>query len=590
MTRNSFKLMWSNLLLIISLTLAINTADGETSDSTLYYQSPPYEEVIQKYRDIASGSSYAKLIPYGETDGGQAIHLFVITKTGVFNPGRLHELGYLILLINNGIHPGEPDGINASLLLAERLLADHGKELPEHVAICIIPVLNIEGALERGCCSRVNQNGPDEYGFRANSQYLDLNRDFIKGDSQNIISWIKIFRQWDPEVFIDTHVSDGADYQYPMTLISTQKDKMYPTQGKYMTEVLSPVLYKKMKDKNAEMCPYVETFKWDLPPDSGIIAFLETPRFATGYTTLFNTFGFIAESHMFKPFRDRVWATELLLNVLVETCEENYSEIIKIKNKARKENEFRTEFTFNWKLDTTQSEKIKFNGYEHGYKKSSVTGLQRLYYDREKPFSRKISYYNNYIPQDTIQSPLYYLVPQAWKKAIQLLHISGVRMIRVGQDSSASAEVYYINEYSTVSQPYEGHYLHYDTKVSKQLEIVKVNKGDYLVPVFQEASRYVIETLEPKSVDSYFNWGFFDPILQQKEWFSAYAFEDKAEEILAEDSVLKQKFELLKYNDEAFAQDSFSQLYYIYKNSKFFEKGFKRYPVYRLGYLSDVLN
>jgi len=317
--------------------------------------------VIQKYRDLASGSSYAKLIPYGETDGGQAIHLFVITKTGVFNPGRLHELGYLILLINNGIHPGEPDGINASLLLAEHLLADQGKELPEHVAICIIPVLNIEGALERGCCSRVNQNGPDEYGFRGNSQYLDLNRDFIKGESQNIISWIKIFRQWDPEVFIDTHVSDGADYQYTMTLISTQKDKMYSTQGNYMAESLSPALYKKMKGKNAEMCPYVETFKWNLPPDSGMVAFLETPRYATGYTTLFNTFGFIAESHMLKPFKERVLATELLLNVLVETCEENYSEIIKIRSKARKENEFRTEFTFTMSMAIKKAQLPDFN-------------------------------------------------------------------------------------------------------------------------------------------------------------------------------------------------------------------------------------
>ncbi|HNS12335.1 MAG TPA: M14 family zinc carboxypeptidase [Bacteroidia bacterium] len=589
MSRFSSKLKCSLLTLLLYLVLYPYSSQGTGSDSDLYQHNPPYDEVIKRYRDLANGSPYAKLIPYGETDGGQTIHLFVITKTGVFNPGRLHELGKLVLLINNGIHPGEPDGINASLLVAENLLADNGRALPEHVAICIIPVLNIEGAMERGCCSRVNQNGPAEYGFRGNSQYLDLNRDFIKGDSQNTISFIKIFRQWDPEVFIDTHVSDGADYQYTMTLIASQHDKLYSTQGEYMDKTLRPELFKKMKEQNSEMGPYVETFKWDLPPDSGIIAFLETPRYTTGYTTLFNTFGFIAESHMLKPFAERVYATELLLNALIEICDQNFSEIIEIRSIARKENEFRKEFTFNWKLDTTQSEKIIFKGYEHGYKTSKVTGLERLFYDREKPFSRKIVYYNNYIPQDTISSPLYYLIPQAWKKAIQIMHINGIRMIRVDQDSSTSAEVYYIKDYATVSQPYEGHYLHYDTEVAKQREEVKVNKGDYLVPVFQEASRYVIETLEPKSVDSYFNWGFFDQILQQKEWFSAYAFEEIAENILSEDSTLSASYEKMKQTDEAFAKSSFSQLYYIYKNSKYFEKGFKRYPVCRIGYLSDAL-
>jgi len=589
MSRFSSKLKCSLLTLLLYLVLYPYSSQGTGSDSDLYQHNPPYDEVIKRYRDLANGSPYAKLIPYGETDGGQTIHLFVITKTGVFNPGRLHELGKLVLLINNGIHPGEPDGINASLLVAENLLADNGRALPEHVAICIIPVLNIEGAMERGCCSRVNQNGPAEYGFRGNSQYLDLNRDFIKGDSQNTISFIKIFRQWDPEVFIDTHVSDGADYQYTMTLIASQHDKLYSTQGEYMDKTLRPELFKKMKEQNSEMGPYVETFKWDLPPDSGIMAFLETPRYTTGYTTLFNTFGFIAESHMLKPFAERVYATELLLNALIEICDQNFSEIIEIRSIARKENEFRKEFTFNWKLDTTQSEKIIFKGYEHGYKTSKVTGLERLFYDREKPFSRKIVYYNNYIPQDTISSPLYYLIPQAWKKAIQIMHINGIRMIRVDQDSSTSAEVYYIKDYATVSQPYEGHYLHYDTEVAKQREEVKVNKGDYLVPVFQEASRYVIETLEPKSVDSYFNWGFFDQILQQKEWFSAYAFEEIAENILSEDSTLSASYEKMKQTDAAFAKSSFSQLYYIYKNSKYFEKGFKRYPVYRIGYLSDAL-
>ncbi len=577
------------LFLPLCLCLHFYSPAMAEKDSLLYHQFPVYKDIIARYHRMDSLSTYARLIPYGETDGGQTIHLFVITKTGIFDPSRLHELGITLLMINNGIHPGEPDGINASILLSENLLADGGKLLPANVAICIVPVMNIEGALERGCCSRVNQNGPPEYGFRGNAQYLDLNRDFIKADAENTLSWIKIFQQWNPEVLIDTHVSDGADYQYTMTLIASQHNKMYQTEGEYMNKILAPAIFQKMKKKKEEMSPYVEPFEWNLPPDSGIMEFLETPRFSTGYAALFNTFGFISESHMLKPFSARVHSTEVLLNSLVEVCEENHSEINQKKKESEKENQFRTFFPINWTLDTTHFEHISFKGYEYSYRKSKVTGLSRLYFDHGKPFQKKIPYYTNYLAQDTIQAPLFYLVPQAWRRVIQLLNKSGIRMLQVRIDSTTLAGVYYIDSYKTVESPYEGHYLHHDTHVHMKYERVPVNRGDYLVPVFQVGSRYVVETLEPISVDSYFNWGFFDPILQQKEWFSAYAFEEIAEDILNEDDSLKNQFSELQKKDEAFAADSFSQLYFIYKNSKYFEKGFMRYPVYRIGSMKDAL-
>jgi murein tripeptide amidase MpaA len=94
--------------------------------------------------------------------------------------------------------------------------------------------------LQRSCCSRANQNGPDEYGFRANYQNLDLNRDFIKADSENAKSFIQIFQQWKPHVFVDTHISDGADYTYNMTLIATQKDKLHPLLSKFMQSTWLP--------------------------------------------------------------------------------------------------------------------------------------------------------------------------------------------------------------------------------------------------------------------------------------------------------------------------------------------------------------
>ena len=573
-----------NLLLFVNLLLIslISHPAHAEKDSLLYNSTPTYEEVIKKYTELALSSPYARLLQYGKTDGGHSLQLFVISKTKIFEVQKLKHLGVLVLLINNGIHPGEPDGINASILLAESLLAHNGKDIPQNVCICIVPVMNVEGAINRTCCSRVNQAGPPEYGFRGNDLYLDMNRDFIKADSKNMISWIRFFRQWDPEVLIDTHVSDGADYQYTMTLIASQADKLYPTQGEYMKNILAPSLFEKMKEKNEEMGPYVETFSWDLPPDSGMMAFLETPRFGSGYAALYNTFGFISEAHMLKPFSDRVKATEKLLHSFVEICEEKHTEISKIKSKAREENLSRILFPINWKLDESKFDLIPFNGYEHGYKKSVVTGLDRLYYNRNQPYTKNLPYYSYYTAQDTIHAPKYYFIPQAWEKVLNILKANNINLIQLEQDSSCTAEVYYLDGYNTADKPYEGHYIHSNTKVKTKLENIKLKKGDYLIPVKQAGSRYIVETLEPVSTDSYFNWGFFDGVLQQKEWFSAYVFEEIAEEILSRDDNLKMEFDSMKKSDPAFASNSFSQLYFIYRNSKYFEEGFNRYPVCRI--------
>ena len=213
--------------------------------------------------------------------------------------------------------------------------------------------------------------------------------------------------------------------------------------------------------------------------------------------------------------------------------------------------------------------------------------MDRLYYDRNKPFNKQLSHFDYYFPLDSIKTPKYYLIPQAWSKVIDLLRTNAIKLIAIENDSTITAGVYYINEYNTSENAYEGHYLHRDTKVTLKTETVRIKKGDFLIPVLQKGGRYVTETLEPISVDSYFNWGFFDGILQQKEWFSAYAFEDIAKNILDENENLSNEFNKLKKSDPSFASNSFAQLYFIYKNSKYFENGLMRYPVLRIGSITE---
>lgn len=570
-----------NKLLIIALLWAFCSKAQGTKHKYLQNETVTYQECIDFYKELEKKYPNGKLLEFGNTDVGLPLHLFMISTDGDFDVNSTRNQQKAVLFINNGIHAGEPCGVDASLSLSEDLL--NKKEfasLLNNVLVCIVPFYNIDGALNRGCCSRANQNGPQEYGFRANSKNLDLNRDFIKCDAQNTKSLIQMIQQIQPHVFVDTHISNGADYSYNMTLISTQHNKLTPVLGNYLQQKMLPALQVEMKTKNNEICPYVDTKKDT--PDSGLIGFLETPRYATGYTALHNMIGFVTEAHMLKPYPVQVKATYDILVSILTTMSKHNKEIIDNKKMANDYVAIQQQtFPLNWTLDTTSFDLIEFKGFEASYKKSSITGLNRLYYDRSKPFTKNIKYYNHYASEDNINKPKAYIIPQAWINVIELLKLNKVQMQRLTKDSVIVVNCYYIEDYKTVSKPYEGHYLHYNTKLRTQNLAIQFYKGDYIVLCNQISNRFIIETLEPKAVDAYFNWNFFDSSLQQKEWFSDYVFEETAEKILKENPSLS--LELEKYvKEKKLENNHWEQLAWLFKHAPQYEKTAFRYPVFKL--------
>jgi hypothetical protein len=142
--------------------------------------------------------------------------------------------------------------------------------------------------------------------------------------------------------------------------------------------------------------------------------------------------------------------------------------------------------------------------------------------------------------------------------------------------------MYYIEDYETGKEAYEGHYLHSKLKVKKVMQKVLFKEGDYMIYTNQSINRYLIETLEPQAPDSYFSWNFFDGILQRKEYFSAYVFEDSALEILEKNPIIKTELENKKATDKKFAASASAQLMFIYERSESAEVGYMRYPVGRV--------
>lgn len=526
-----------------------------------------YNEIIQSYEYLEETYLTAKLLEYGPSDAGLPIHLFVMGDTDKENKPTL--------LIMNGIHPGESCGIDASIKFAEDLLKMDSPILNQ-VNICIIPVYNVGGCLNRNSMSRANQNGPEEHGFRGNARNLDLNRDFIKCDSRNTETFYKIFHDWEPEVFIDTHTSNGADYQYVMTLITSQINKMNPELQQFTKNDFVPFIYDYMEE-SYPIVPYVQTR--NRTPESGINDFLDTPRYSSGFTNLFNSIGFISEAHMLKPYRERVLSTYYLLNAISTFMSSNGPILTQLKKKAdRSTSRLKTLF-YNYELDTISYEQIRFKGYKHYYKESEVTRLNQLYYDSSSPKTFKTKYFNTFVAKDTLEVPKSILIPHAWRRVIEHLRMNGVEMTQLDEEREITTQFLYISDFESTRFPYENHYLHYEVKVEKRDQTVVYRKGDYLIELDQKSNRYILEILDPRMPDSFFAWNYFDGILQQKEFFSDYVFEPEAKRILKENPGLEKEFRLLQENDSAFAKNGWTQLFYIYQRSDYYEQSHNRYPI-----------
>jgi len=566
------------LLLLLSLTSFSQPflTRFEKSSGT---ESPTYTEIIQWWKAIDAAYPTIKMMEMGPTDAGFPLHLILVSTDKTFDIKAIKSKKKNIIFINNGIHPGEPDGIDASMLLVRDIVQGKYK-LPANIVLAFIPVYNIGGALNRSPFYRIDQNGPVEKGFRGNAQNLDLNRDFIKMDSKNAFSFAKIFHYLNPDIFIDNHVSNGADYQHVMTLLVSQHDKLGGVMGEFMNKTFEPALYPLMKKKGFDLVPYVNHF--GETPDKGWPEFYDSPRYGSGYGTLWNTFSFVPETHMLKPYKQRVTATRALMESFIEFTTQYGAEIASLRDQTVREQQRQDSFPIAWKWDRTKSTDITFKGFEAGTKKSEVSGLDRLYYDRSKPYEKQIPFYNTYTDTLTVRKPKAYVIPQGWWKVIERLKTNDIVMLPLKRDTVIEVESYRVDDYKSMQRPYEGHHPNSSVLVSKTIQKQAFRKGDYYIPLSQPGVRFLIETLEPQASDSYFIWNFFDPILGQKEGFSDYVFEETASEYLKKNPDLKTKLKNRVASDSSFSTNAEAQLNFVYQNSPYFETAYSQYPVYRV--------
>ena len=565
------------------MNISMNSAYSTPYESGNQNQTTTWELCIPFYEKLAR--DFPNVLHFeqiGVSDNGIPMHAGVITADGVFDRETLKAAKRPIFFNNNGIHPGEPEGIDSCMALVRDFCLQ-----PERLAalgqtvFLFIPIYNVDGCLNRQNTSRVNQDGPEIFGFRANGRNLDLNRDFIKCDSLAAQVFNRFFTMWDPDVMVDTHTSNGADYSYTMTLIQTQADKLGDGLGPFLRHTMLPAIYAGMELRGWPTCPYVNPVKET--PDDGIEDFLEVPRFSTGFAALHHTIGFMPETHMLKPYADRYQSMRALVEVVLNFTIAHAVQIQSLRQQARQAAVDKTQWPVSWKVDYSRPSRFRFKGYQAVYSASKIGNYTRLSYDRNQPWEKDIAYYDNFVEDVVVKTPKAYLIPQAWREVIERLRWNGVELKPLENDQEMQVQSYHVKQLVSRGHAYEGHMFHDTVELDVHSESIHARAGDYLVDLRQPNARYAVETLEPQAHDSFFRWGFFNSVLEKKEAFSDYVFEDSAYEMLQTEPELAAKFEIWKNEHPELLNQQQAVLDFIFENGRrYHEPEWCRYPVYSI--------
>ena len=554
--------------------------------------SPAYQDIISYYKTLADDFSQVQINEMGLTDSGYPLHLVIYDPRKTFQPDSWKANGKIIVFINNAIHAGEPPGIDASMMFLRDVLL--GKtEIPDDIVLAIVPICNVDGHLNRGHSHPI-KNGPIEYGTRKNAKDFDLNRDFIKADTQNTKSFQEIYHWLKPHIFIDTHEDTFNDIQHVTTLVATQHNRLGGQLGNYLEKEMLPALYNKMEENNFPMVPYV-CYMESGNLSAGLKHSNDNARYSTGFAALFNTIGFMPETNRLKPYKERVNSVYSLFKTFMEVLNKDGERIVHMTEEDREAVKIQKSFALNYKLNKEKFKMVSYLGYKSSQKTSDVSGQSFLYYDQNKPFTTELKWYDQFDPGISIKKPQAYIIPQRWLNIVKNLKRNGVTLEKLEKESILQVTVYHIKKLETSKKPFEKHNLHFNISVKKSKEQINIKKGDYLLPMNQESNKFVMEVLEPEGENSFFAWNYFDSILDktllgsgnddfvQPREITNPIFEDMAADYLKENPDLRMKLEALKKKDKAFSQDGSAQLFWVYKHSPWdADGGANRYPIYRV--------
>jgi len=570
--------------------LAVRLSAQDTTFLTYYEKSnflgtPRYDETIDFCKKLDKSSPLLQFTSFGKSPQGRDLPLLIADRNGNFTPEAVRKSGNAVLLIQACIHAGESDGKDAGLMLLRDLIINKKNfQLLDHVTILFIPIFNTDGHERFGPYNRINQNGPEEMGWRTTAQNLNLNRDFMKADAPEMQQWLKLYNQWLPDFFVDCHVTDGADFQYTMTYALETNGSMEKNLTDWTRDICEIYLVAEMKKSGFPVFPYVQFRNWH-DPRSGLTVGVAPPMLSQGYTAVQNRPGLLIETHMLKPYKARVSSTYTMLTHTLGLLNREYKTLQSLVSEADEitsTEKFRKEpFPVSFSESFADSTQIEFLGFDYTIDTSDLTGGLWFKYNNRKPATWQLTIFPDCKADKFVNLPEAYLIPPQCAAVINGLQLHGVQMTPLQHEVTCQVKTSWLRNVRWQQRSYEGHHK-LSCELSDTLQLHTFPAGTMVVDMNQRTARIIAHLLEPASPDSYAAWGFFDAFLEQKEYSESYVMETMARKMIRENPALKAEFDQKKSSDKAFASDPDAMLNWFYSKSPYWDNRFDLYPVGRI--------
>lgn len=540
-------------------------------------ETPSYEETVAWLERLAEASPLIKLERFGKTSEGRELIVVVAAEREPFDRVELRLNGKPTLLAQAGIHAGEIDGKDAGLMLLRDLAFGGKADLLKKANLLFVPIFNADGHERVSTHSRPNQRGPERQGWRTTARNLNLNRDYTKLEAPETIAMLRLIRNWQPQLYLDLHVTDGIDYQYDITYGFhgwNGGPAWSPHIGRWLDQVYRPLVDAALRD--AGHVPGGLVFaanNRDLT--QGLVAGNGDPRFSHSYGDLRHLPTVLVENHSLKPYRQRVLGTYVLLEASLRALGDHADSVraaIATDSAQRP-----ATIAANWGnggggTTTRDFAGIAYEGYvspASGGREVRWLGPPQLYRNLPVVLDR---------PAVQLRRPAAYYVPATYPQVIQKLQQHGIRLELLEKPRTLDVELYRLVDPKPSAVPFEGRQT-VKTGVASEHHRVTFPAGSVRVPTDQALGDLAVVLLEPESVDSFLAWGYFAEILQRTEYIEGYALAPLAEKMLAADPKLKAEFEARLAADEKFRGDPDARLRWFYERSPFYDARYLLYPV-----------
>jgi len=553
-----------------------------------YNKTPRYLQTVEYCKLLAQNSKMVTYTSIGTSPQGREIPLLILDRDGLTDPQQIRAKGRVVMLVEAAIHAGEPDGKDAGLMLIRDIAINKmSPEILNSVSLLFIPIINVDGHEDFGSHYRINQNGPVEVGARFTAQRFNMNRDFIKADAPETRALLKLYSRWMPELFIDIHVTNGADFQYVTTYGLDHCGFLAPDLFKWTKELFEKELKAKMESKDYPIFPYFE-FNSYTNPGAGVLPDNFPPQYSNGYASANNRIGMLIENHIYKPYKERVTSAYLMIKHSMEILGANAASLksaVALSDKFVSSAKFRADsLPLMFKHDRKESIEVDFLGWREKTVISDLSGAKWSYSDRSAPVTLKMPLFISYSKELQIKLPEAYLIPQDNISTIELLDIHGVKYEKLPEDALLEVETYRFVNPKWSQFPYEGR-VTLESEYTIQKEVVKYNKGDIIVYTNQPKVKIVAHLLEPKSPTSLVYWGFYNLYARPATefWIRLNYMEVKGREMLEKDPKLRKEFEQKIESDSTFAKNPEAILqFFMQKVRQNVEPNANRYPVSKL--------